>query len=197
MDKLIKSANVWKGLNDYCFCITYSLKGKLTEIKIVFDLEDFFHLAGFQYASDIVLYKASKIETIDCVLQNKIRLDQLIKSRNYEKMIETRLNSLCLMEEVLNNPFKLYCFNTKGYNFYTDIEASYFIYDEETGCSIFFFLRDNKETSYLHGISIFEKGIKNYCMNKRPLKIMKKEKINLITQEKSVLYENANFQKLI
>ena len=134
MDKLVESANIWKGLNVYCFCITYTLKGKLKEIKIVFDLEDYFHLAGFQYANDIILYKSSKNKIIDCVLQNKIRLDQLTKSQNYEKMIETRLNSLCLLEKVLNNPFKLYYFNTKGYNFYTDIEASHFIYDEETGC---------------------------------------------------------------
>lgn len=72
MDKLVKSANVWKGLKDYCFLITYSSKGKLREIPIVFDLEDFFHLAGFQHANDIVLFKSSKTKTIDCILNNKI-----------------------------------------------------------------------------------------------------------------------------
>lgn len=108
-------------------------------------------------------------------------------------MIETRLNSLCLLENVLNNTFKLYRFNTKGYNFYTDIEASYFIYDEETECSIFFFLRKNEETLYFHGTSIFEKGIKDFCLNNRPLKIMKKEMFNLVTQERKILYINQNF----
>lgn len=63
----MKSANVWKGLKDYSFLITYSSKGKLREIPIVFDLEDFFHLAGFQYANDIVLFKSSKTKTIDCI----------------------------------------------------------------------------------------------------------------------------------
>jgi len=196
MDKLVKSANVWKGLKDYCFLITYSSKGKLREIPIVFDLEDFFHLAGFQYANDIVLFKSSKTKTIDCILNNKITLEQLKKSQNYQTMIDTRLNSLCLIDKVLNNPFKLYRFNTRGYNFYTDIEASYFIYDEETGCSIFFFIREDNGSSYFHGISIFEKGIKDFCMNNRPLKIMKKEKVNLITEDRSVLYENSNISLL-
>ena len=111
-------------------------------------------------------------------------------------MIDTRLNSLCLLDKVLNNPFKLYRFNTRGYNFYTDIDASFFIYDEETGSSIFFFIREDNGSSYFHGISIFEKGIKDFCMNNRPLKVMKKEKVNLITQDRSVLYENSNISLL-
>lgn len=81
MDKLIKSANVWNNLNNCCFCITYSLKGKLRKVPIVFDSSDFFHLAGFQYANDINLYKSSKNNIIDCVLQNKITLDQLKKAK--------------------------------------------------------------------------------------------------------------------
>ena len=192
MDKLIKSASVWESLENYSFIITYSKKGKLKEIPIVFDRDDFFHLAGFQYANDISLYKTSKEKIIECIHNGKITLSQLEKSQNYNEKIETRLNSLCILNEVLNHSFKLYRFDTKGYNFHTDIEAEYFIYDEVTGCSVFFFVRADKITSLFHGISTFEKGRNDYCMNKRPLTVVKKEKLNLLTNEREEMYRNRN-----
>lgn len=55
MDLLQQSAKAWKEIIEYCYLFTYGYKKQLYPIKLTFSLEDYPHLAGFQYTKDISL----------------------------------------------------------------------------------------------------------------------------------------------
>ena len=46
---LYQAASVWNTLTDYCYVFTYGYKNQLYTINLSFSMEDFPHLAGFQY----------------------------------------------------------------------------------------------------------------------------------------------------
>ena len=52
---LYQAASVWNKLTDYCYVFTYGYKNQLYTINLSFSMEDFPHLAGFQYLKDISL----------------------------------------------------------------------------------------------------------------------------------------------
>ena len=49
MDILQQSAQAWKEITEYHYLFTYGYKKKLYPINLTFSLEDYPHLAGFQY----------------------------------------------------------------------------------------------------------------------------------------------------
>jgi hypothetical protein len=63
MDFLKQSALAWKEITEYRYLFTYGYKQKLYPINLTFSLEDYPHLACFQYMKDISLpnYTSAKI----------------------------------------------------------------------------------------------------------------------------------------
>ena len=55
MDLLQQSAQAWKEITEYRYLFTYGYKKHLYPINLTFSLEDYPHLAGFQYMKDISL----------------------------------------------------------------------------------------------------------------------------------------------
>ena len=49
MDLLQQAAKAWKEITEYRYLFTYGYKKQLYPINLAFSLEDFSHLAGFQY----------------------------------------------------------------------------------------------------------------------------------------------------
>lgn len=76
MDILQEAAKAWKELTQYRYKFTYGYKKELHSINLTFSLEDFPHLAGFQYLEDISLpnYNPSKI--VDRILEKKLHLNK-------------------------------------------------------------------------------------------------------------------------
>ena len=62
MDLLQQSAQAWKEITEYRYLFTYGYKKQLHPINLTFSLEDYPHLAGFQYMKDISLpnYSSAK-----------------------------------------------------------------------------------------------------------------------------------------
>ena len=63
MDLLQQSALAWKEIIEYQYLFTYGYKKQLYPISLTFSLDDYPHLAGFQYMKDISLpnYSSAKI----------------------------------------------------------------------------------------------------------------------------------------
>ena len=91
---------MWKSLLNTSVSYTYTRKNKTKkqeiqeEIKIIFEEADFHHLAGFQYLNDVQIYKTARNKIINAVINGKINLEHLQKSKNYFTMIEPRLLAL-------------------------------------------------------------------------------------------------------
>ena len=62
MDLLQQSAQAWKEITEYRYLFTYGYKNQLYPINLTFSLEDYPHLAGFQYMKDISLLPKLLIE---------------------------------------------------------------------------------------------------------------------------------------
>lgn len=73
MDLLQQSAQAWKEITEYRYLFTYGYKKQLYPINLTFSLEDYPHLAGFQYMKDISLPNYSSAKIADRILEGKIQ----------------------------------------------------------------------------------------------------------------------------
>ncbi len=110
MDLLQQSAQAWKEITKYRYLFTYGYKKQLYPINLTFSLEDYPHLAGFQYMKDISLPNYSSAKIADRILEGKILFEKVQKAAQYEEMIKPRLEALVHLKESLDNKFNLtYC----------------------------------------------------------------------------------------
>lgn len=191
MDYLLESANTWEKLLNYKYVITYFFKGNIVEINIVFDKKDFYHLAGFQYITDIELPMVTRNSLLNAIKNEKITQQIISKSDNYERLILPRIKILYKLEKLLDGHFSFYKYNPKFYPFYTDINASFVISEIDSELKKFFFIIKTEQNKY-HGCSIFEEGDKDFTVSQKRINFLKLEKINTLTKEKVILYENTN-----
>ena len=125
MDLLQQSAQAWKEITEYRYLFTYGYKKQLYLINLTFSLEDYPHLAGFQYMKDISLPNYSSAKIADRILEGKILFEKVQKAAQYEEMIKPRLEALVHLKESLDNKFNLYSYMPRMYPFITVIKADY------------------------------------------------------------------------
>lgn len=63
-----------EGITKYRYLFIYSYKNQLYPINLTFSLEDYPHLAGFQYMKDISLPNCSSAKIADRILEVKYHL---------------------------------------------------------------------------------------------------------------------------
>ena len=86
MNLLQKSARAWKEIIEYRYLFVYGYKKQLYPINLIFSLNEYPHLAGFQYAKDIALPNYSSAKIADRVIEGKISFDTLKKATQYKDM---------------------------------------------------------------------------------------------------------------
>ncbi len=80
MDILQQSAVAWKEIFNYRYLFTYGYRKQLYPITLTFSMEDYPHLAGFQYTKDISLPNYSSAKIADRILEGKISFDKIQKA---------------------------------------------------------------------------------------------------------------------
>ena len=73
MDLLQQSAQACKEITEHRYLFTYGYKKQLYPINLTFSLEDYPHLAGFQYMKDLSLPNYSSAKIADRILEGKIQ----------------------------------------------------------------------------------------------------------------------------
>jgi hypothetical protein len=192
MDLLRQSAQVWKELTEYRYLLTYGYKKKLYPINLSFSLEDYPHLAGFQYMKDISLpnYASSKI--VNRILEDKITFEKVQEAAKYENMIKPRLEALSHLKDSLDKEFTLYSYVPYLYPFITSIKADYLI-SSHIGIDSFVFIiqaspKGESKCDFLC-CSTFKKGERDYEANQRSRTLMKKERIHIPTDTSTLLLD--------
>ena len=190
-DILYQSALVWKTLTEYSYIFTYGYKKQLRTINLTFSMEDFPHLAGFQYLKDLSLprYNASKI--VDKILEHKITYEQVSNGVQYMEMVKPRLEALVRLKDILENAFRLFSYMPQMYPFTTTIKADYLISSRLNFVNFVFIIQsscgDVARCDFLC-CSAFTKGERDYEMNQRLRTLLKKERIHIATNTSNVLY---------
>lgn len=184
MDLLQQSAQAWKEITEYRYLFTYGYKKQLYPINLTFSLEDYPHLAGFQYMKDISLPNYSSSKIADRILEGKILFEKVQKAAQYEEMIKPRLEALVHLKESLDNKFNLYSYMPRMYPFITGIKADYLISSHFSVDNFIFIIKANAQGELKCDFlccSIFEKGDRDYETNQKARTLMKKEYIFLLT----------------
>ena len=191
MNLLLQSAMAWKEMTEYSYLFTYGYKKKLFTINLTFSLEDYPHLAGFQYMKDLSLPNYTSAKLINRILEGKISFKNIQKAAQYETLIKPRLKALIHLKESLDNPFVLLSYMPKMYPFYTNMKADYLISSHINFTSYIFIIQSNKLSSFKCDYlccSLFEKGERDYNTNQKTLTILKKERIHIPTNTSTILF---------
>lgn len=177
MDLLQQAAAAWEELTAYTYRITYGKSGVLREIVLGFDQAEFYHLAGFQYLSDIALpVRFSHAKTIDVILSGKLTETDIAKSESYESIRE-RLTAITMLKAGLDTSFTVYQFKPDSLPFFTRLTAEHLISAE---CSDLVFLFTDREK----GGKAFSKSIflkrpgRDFRQNQKALAVLKVEREN-------------------
>ena len=197
MNLLQQSAHAWKEIIEYSYLFTYGYKKQLYPIHLTFSLEDYPHLAGFQYMKDISLPNYSPAKIADKILEGKILFESVQKAAQYEEMIKPRLEALIHLKESLDNEFTLYSYMPRMYPFVTNIKADYLISSHFNLDSFIFIIKATSQGELKCDFlccSIFEKDKRNYEANQRSRTLMKKERIHIPSNTTAVLLDRLTAQ---
>lgn len=177
MDLLYEAARSWRELCHYTYHITYGKQKVLHRVSLRFEAGEFYHLAGFQYLSDVVLpFRFSISNTLNAVLDEKVRECHLMKSGNYAQ-IRDRLTAIVCLKEALETSFHIYLFDAKKLPFYTRLTAQHLIAAESEGIVFLFTDADASGTSYSKSIFPMQEG-RDYRKNQKALAILRVEREN-------------------
>lgn len=197
MNLLQQSAQAWKEITEYRYLFTHGYKKQLYPINLTFSLEDYPHLAGFQYMKDISLPNYSSAKIADRILEGKILFEKVQEAAQYEDMIKPRLEALVHLKESLDNEFNLYSYMPRMYPFITGIKADYLISSHFSVDNFIFIIKANAQGELKCDFlccSIFEKGDRDYETNQRPRTLMKKERIHIPTNTTDILLDRLSVQ---
>ena len=189
---LYQAASVWNKLTDYCYVFTYGYKNQLYTINLSFSMEDFPHLAGFQYLKDLSLPRYNSSKVVEKILEKKIKYEQIVKGTQYEEMVKPRLEALIRLEDILENDFLLFSYMPDKYPFATAIKADYLISCHLDLVSFVFIIQntsDGKAKCDYLCCSAFTKGERDYEANQRRRTLLKKEHIHIPTNSTTVLFD--------
>ena len=104
-DLLVLAASTWTELMEYRYSFTYGYQKQLYKICLSFSVQDFPHLAGFQYLKDIQLPKFNPPKTVEMILSGKIKFDTVKKSSQFDNLVKPRLLALVRLKDTLENNF--------------------------------------------------------------------------------------------
>lgn len=195
MNLLQQSAKAWKEITEYRYLLTYGYKKMLYPINLTFSLEDYPHLAGFQYTKDISLPNYSSAKVADRILEGRIPFEKIKAAAQYEDMIRPRLEALVHLKEALDNEFNLYAYMPIMYPFNTSINADYLISSHFGFDSFIFIIKASSQSELKCDFlccSIFKKGERDFEANQRSRTLMKKERIHIPSDTTDILFDRLS-----
>lgn len=200
-DLLVLAASTWTELMEYRYSFTYGYQKQLYKICLSFSVQDFPHLAGFQYLKDIQLPKFNPPKAVEMILSGKIKYDTVQKSSQFDNLVKPRLLALVRLKDTLENDFGLYSFMPRYYPFTTTIKADYLISTLTGPIDFVFIIRSGAvESSGTQEMTIgdfmccsaFEMDVRDYRCNQRPRTILRKERIHIASQTSYTLYDRLS-----
>lgn len=166
MPTISNALNAFRGLFDYNYHFTISSSKKVHNIKLVFKDSDFFHLAGFQYLTDIDIPKSSS-QMFDKIDNHKICDDYLSGSKNYLQVndsyanVKDRIYGLQFLREYIESKNTVFRY-IKNMNRYSSIQADFLIKSTINHQQAFIFLRKRTKEDTFCICSFFINPAKDY-----------------------------------
>lgn len=194
MPTISNALNAFRKLLDYQYHFAISYSKKLFDILLVFDERDFYHLAGFQYLSDIDIPKSAK-QLFSKIDSGKINDNTLSDSANYLKVndsyanVKDRIHGLQFLREYIESNNIIFKY-VKNMNRYSSIKADFMIKSTVDYKEAYIFIRKRSKSDTYCICSFFVnpgteyKGVRSYWLYK--------SKINLLNDTEEVFLDKLN-----
>lgn len=192
MGLLLDAAIAWDSLKDISYTLELGRKNKRYTVFLTFRPEDFYHLAGMQYAEDVDFglrrseYYGAKL--VSAILSGKLKENHICKAREWEK-IESRLKAIIKLLDTIENDFIISAFDPKNVKGLCSIQAEYVIKNTSSGETFFVFMSNRAGVYYCK--SAFHNSYLDYTQNQAMMAILMVSKET--SSEKTVLRKHPHF----
>ena len=176
----------------YNFIVGY--KGKEFHICLNFSKDEFHHLAGLQYLNDIrYIRRTTRSEVFDKICQGEIDDKYLSKSTRYRDVLQ-RVSDVKNLEKFLDGDEVVFKFRKKA-DPNSKISADFILKNRSADLNTYFFIQKKSDETYF-GKSIFSRDLrkKDYTLGHTKCALLYKEKVDLKTNKKQILYVNPSYK---
>ncbi len=153
MPTISNALNAFRGLFPCYYHFKVSSSKKLYDIQLTFRDKDFYHLAGFQYLTDIDIPK-SATQLLKKIDSHKINDELLGSSMNYLEVndsyanVRDRIYGIQYLKEYIESDNTVFQY-IKGLNRYSKIKADFLIKSIVNHQAAYIFIKKrDKDTSY-------------------------------------------------
>lgn len=165
-------------------------------IRLKFSEIEFYHICGLHKLKDIAeINNPNKKQLFNDIISKKISSD-LFKKSSYYIDVEERIELIENLEDFLDSNNTIFKYN-KLTNTFSLIEADYLLKNSDADKNIYLFIsRENKQSDTYFCRSAFsrDKSQRDYADGQKRYTLLYKEKIDLTTNEKQVLYTHSSYK---
>jgi hypothetical protein len=193
MDRLKECAEVFSGLLDTKYILKLGRKNVLTELELVFDKKDFYHLIGLQKLVDISNLKKDRGIIFDEIMRGNITYEMIQSSAYFRENqakniigIEKRIDVFIFFEKLLDSPHSVFKYNNKAQQT-SKIHAEFLLESREFLPDILYLFLDkfpNADLRYCK--SFFPKTKKDYTIRQTSMTLLYKEKVHIGTGKSNI-----------
>lgn len=193
MGVLQNAADAWQILCKTQYILVLGRKGRLQTITISFSPEEFPHIMGIKYASDIDFgvrfHECFGGKLLTFINNGKVKESALLKSQNWIR-IEGRLKAIMAIQRILEGDFTIAEFHPERLRGRSSIDAKYVI-KNNVGTDIFFVFLDESSGEYFCR-SAFQFEEIDYTMNQPTLKLLELRKI--VDGQTITIFKSASYK---
>lgn len=161
-------------------------KGQKVAFSLRFEKSECHHLMGLQYLKDIPKLRGSSSRIFDKLEAEEIPLS-LIEGSKYYCQIEDRVHFMTLLEEMIDDNDTVFKYNSKKQP-NSKIKAEFLLENIMDKRKVFLFIDKREDEGYFCR-SFFPENTRDFSKGQPRYTLLYKEKINLTTGERIVLYD--------
>lgn len=195
-NELLKSLFLYKRILNFSYNFVIGRKNKTVNINLLFSKKDFFHLSGLQYLTDIRELNNDREKIFNRIECDSHFQNAILNSVCYSK-IKERISFLAMLEDFLDSNKTIFKFNNRT-NVVSLIEADYILKNSDTAKNMYVFISkkdDNSDTYFCRSAFSRNKSENDYTAGHISYTLLYKEKINLLKNERQVLYNHPLYKK--
>lgn len=197
MSNIQKACENYKSLLNKEYYFVLGRKNKTVNIKLKFTKYEFYHLTGLHKLIDIELLNGQNSKKVfDNTLNGVITQDLCQKSKNYNQ-VDERISFIENLEDFFDSNKTVFKYDNKV-NSFSMIEADYLLKNETHTKNFYVFIsreHDNSDVYFCRSAFPRDKSETDYAMGHTSYTLLYKEKIDLLTNERQVLYTHPPYKK--
>ena len=188
MADILQAAKSFTYLLDTEYQIVLGKKNKTVELSVIFNENNFFHLAGLHYLLDRTTILFGDRAMLFQRVLNKKSMSEQISSSKYYPEIKERIDYLVYLEQIMDSNKTVFKYNPR-LDVFSAIQADFLLKNEVKARNVFTFLSQDATSGKYFCRSFFPQVDKDYSVGQTNWTLLYKKKIQKSTGQETVLYD--------